>query len=31
MKYNPHAYQTYATEYILTHPLAAVLLDMGLG
>ena len=31
MKYNPHDYQTYATEYILTHPIAAVLLDMGLG
>ncbi|XJZ27685.1 SNF2-related protein [Bacillota bacterium Lsc_1132] len=31
MKYNPHDYQTYTTEYILTHPFAAVLLDMGLG
>lgn len=31
MKYNPHEYQTYTTEYILTHPIAAVLLDMGLG
>lgn len=31
MKYNPHDYQTYATEYILTHPIAAVFLDMGLG
>jgi len=31
VKYNPHDYQTYATEYILTHPIAAVLLDMGLG
>lgn len=31
MKYNPHDYQTYTTEYILTHPIAAVLLDMGLG
>lgn len=31
MKYNPHEYQTYTTEYILKHPIAAVLLDMGLG
>jgi len=31
VKYNPHDYQTYTTEYILTHPIAAVLLDMGLG
>ena len=31
MKYSPHDYQTYATNFILTHPVAAVLLDMGLG
>nr|WP_154557339.1 MULTISPECIES: DEAD/DEAH box helicase [Clostridia] len=31
VKYKPHEYQIYATEYILTHPIAAVLLDMGLG
>lgn len=31
MKYEPHEYQQYATEYIETHPIAAVLLDMGLG
>lgn len=31
MKYSPHEYQTYAAEYIKTHPVAAVLLDMGLG
>ena len=31
MKYSPHSYQTYATEYIEDHPIAAVLLDMGLG
>lgn len=31
MKYEPHEYQQYATEYIETHPVAAVLLDMGLG
>ena len=31
MKYKPHEYQTYATEFILTHPVAAILLEMGLG
>lgn len=31
MKYEPHDYQKYATCYIETHPIAAVLLDMGLG
>lgn len=31
MKYNPHSYQQFAAEYIKTHPVAAVLLDMGLG
>ena len=31
MKYVPHDYQRYATDFILTHPEAAVLLDMGLG
>ena len=31
MRYEPHSYQVYATEYIKTHPIAAVLLDMGLG
>lgn len=31
MKYIPHDYQTYATEFIEEHPVAAVLLDMGLG
>ncbi len=31
MKYSPHEYQTYATNFILTHPVSAVLLDMGLG
>ena len=31
MKYNPHDYQRYATEYIESHPAAAVFLDMGLG
>lgn len=31
MKYNPHSYQRFAAYYIETHPIAAVLLDMGLG
>lgn len=31
MKYEAHDYQKYATEFILTHPIAAVLLEMGLG
>ena len=31
MKYLPHEYQRYATEYIKSHPVAAVFLDMGLG
>ena len=31
MKYQPHDYQSYATEFILTHPVAAILLQMGLG
>ena len=31
MIYEPHEYQTYAAEFIKTHPVAAVLLDMGLG
>lgn len=29
--YEPHDYQKYAIDYIETHPVAAVLLDMGLG
>ena len=31
MKYVPHDYQSYATEFILDHPVAAILLQMGLG
>lgn len=31
MKYKPYDYQNYATEYIESHPIAAVFLDMGLG
>lgn len=31
MQYNPHNYQKYVIEYIETHPVSAVFLDMGLG
>lgn len=31
MNFSPHNYQSYAIDYIKTHPVAAVLLDMGLG
>jgi SNF2 family DNA or RNA helicase len=31
MNFEPHDYQKYAINYIETHPIAAVLLDMGLG
>ena len=31
MKFEPHDYQAFAIDYIETHPVAAVLLDMGLG
>ena len=31
MIYRPHDYQTCATEFIKSHPVAAVLLDMGMG
>ena len=31
MNFEPHDYQAYAIDYIKTHPVAAVLLDMGLG
>lgn len=31
MKFIPHEYQSYAIKYIKNHPVAAVLLDMGLG
>ena len=31
MKFIPHDYQKYAVEYIETHTVSAVLLDMGLG
>lgn len=31
MNYKPHDYQVYATNYIIDHPVSAILLDMGLG
>ncbi|WOC31926.1 DEAD/DEAH box helicase [Caproicibacterium argilliputei] len=31
MNFKPHDYQKYAIDYIETHPIAAVLLDMGIG
>ena len=31
MLYQPHDYQKYATRFIVEHPVAAVLLQMGLG
>ena len=31
MQYKAHEYQGYVTQYIEEHPIAAVLLDMGLG
>ncbi len=31
MKYNPHNYQSYATEFIENHNESAILLSMGLG
>jgi len=31
VKYNPHEYQQYATEYILEHPVAGIFLGCGLG
>jgi len=31
MRYEPHEYQEYATNFILSHPISAILLEMGLG
>ena len=31
MRYKPHKYQTFAIEFIKSHPIAAILLDMGMG
>jgi superfamily II DNA or RNA helicase len=31
MKYSPHDYQEYAADFIVKNPIAAILLDMGMG
>lgn len=31
MKFIPHDYQKCAIEYIISHPITAAILDMGLG
>jgi len=31
MRYEPHEYQEYATNFIISHPISAILLEMGLG
>jgi len=31
MKYNPHEYQTYATNFIINNTIVAIFLEMGLG
>ncbi len=31
MQFHPHDYQQFAIDFIAEHPVAAVLLDMGLG
>lgn len=31
MKFIPHDYQTFCAEYIKSHPVSALFLDMGLG
>lgn len=31
MRYRPHEYQAYATDFVLTHPYCGLILDMGLG
>ena len=31
MKYKPHEYQTYATRFLLVHPISCLMLDCGLG
>ena len=31
MIFQPHSYQSFAVDFILSHPIAAILLDMGLG
>jgi len=31
MKFIPHDYQEYATEFVLSNPCCGLILDMGLG
>ena len=31
MKYSPHEYQAFATNFIISHPVSAIFLDCGLG
>lgn len=31
MEFRPHKYQEYAREFIIGHPVCALILDMGLG
>ena len=31
MEYKPHAYQEKAINFIVSHPIAALFIDMGLG
>ena len=31
MKFIPHEYQSYCVDFIKSHPVAALFLDMGLG
>ena len=31
MRYKPHDYQRYTADFIIAHPVAVLLLDMGLG
>ena len=31
MQYKPSDYQTYATDFIISHPEAGLFLEMGLG
>lgn len=31
MKFIPHDYQRFAIDYLLSKPMAAIFLDMGLG
>ncbi len=31
MKFIPHDYQKFATQFVLDHPCCGLILDMGLG